>query len=120
MPLYLKQAKLKLEQQESNVSISFLDIAPTILELITNVTQEDYPGCNILPAMSVKLNDSALPRIYELKQSGIIDESLQNKHRCNYENRLYVHFADIRKSIGVTAGGRFNLILSKLDGKFSI
>eukprot|EP00794_Sanderia_malayensis_P020272 gene20272-22258_t len=120
VPLYLKQSRFKTKSNRSSIPISFLDITPTILELMTNMTQDDYPGCNIIPLLTTSTdreeNNISLPLIYDLKQAGIVDESMHNKHRCNYMNRMQFHYVDITKTPSITIGTSLRMIFSNVDG----
>ena len=112
VPLYLRHKKVKKGNKGTSLPVSFLDIVPTVLEMITNVIQDDYPGCNLMPVIfnyddndntdTDDKTDFKLPLLYRLNQVGLVDEQLHNKQRCNPHNRLHLHYADICKPIADT------------------
>ena len=104
VPVYLREGMKKRENKIIESTISFLDIAPTILKFVTNETHEEYEGCNLLQLIDMNEDRS--------------QESRQNDSSyCDDIKRIFPHFSDVTNSIAITTSHNHRVVFDTIESK---
>lgn len=95
---------MKREKKKIENTVSFLDIAPTILKFVTNETHEEHEGCDLLQL--IHLNED------------LIKESGQNaSHNCNDIKRIFPHYSDVTNPVAITTSCNHRVVFDTIESK---
>ena len=104
VPVYLREGMMKRENKIIESTVSFLDIAPTILKFVTNETHEEHEGCNLLHLIYMTEDHS--------------QESRQNdSNHCDDITRIFPHYSDVTHPIAITTSHNHRVVFDTIESK---